>query len=688
MNTNLSASQIMKKPTIDTLMNIDLFQNDLMAIDREFLHNINSIFKISDKRNANGFLFMTDIATYAYGNEICKWISLYHDPIRPKRISILDGKKIIQADSGNSFVALLTNDGIVYIASGNSNWKTKNTFRLICTDNRFKMIACGYNQILLLRQDGNVFALGQNNFYRANNLYDSQLVSSYDTLVDTGLTRIKLIVCGWQHYFALTDTNQVYSWGQNSDGQLGLGDRYEHKKPSLVSIFRDSSIKNIVAGFSHSLFLNANGQIFGCGNCKYNINNSIDYQTQPIKISLENVQNIVSKNYYNFSLAIVKSFDYYGWGEVENFCRLSIRKLNGQPKSFAAASAMILESPVTFGLTTVNNQLESKYSISIIRLFNNPDNYDVEFVINDKSIFASKCYLRMESEYFCRMFSGDWKENKQVTIDAYGYDAYYAYLHMLHVGQIKINENNLSELIDLANCYGDKRLMKYCLIFLRNDLNEKTLFTYFPLIVHYELNEIIEFFTENKTMANSPDTCVDIELFQDDFHLIDREFIRKIVSIFCDHNFGYLLVTNAATYVFGHKICRWLSLKHDPTRPQQINISNEKKIIQVDSGSDFVAILTCDGKVYLASGNSDWQTNNTLRLISTGDDCYKMIACGCKHLLMLRQDGNVFALGANNYSQLTGSSEFSYDTLVNTGLTNVEKIACGLWHCLAFNEYK
>ncbi|XP_075677502.1 RCC1 and BTB domain-containing protein 2-like [Dermatophagoides pteronyssinus] len=286
MNTNLSASQIMKKPTIDTLMNIDLFQNDLMAIDREFLHNINSIFKISDNRNANGFLFMTDIATYAYGDEICKWLSLNHDPKRPKRISILDGKKIIQADSGNSFVALLTNDGIVYLASGNSNWKTKNTFRLISFDNRFKMIACGYNQILLLRQDGNVFALGQNNFYRANNLYDSQLVSSYDTLVDTGLTRIKLIVCGWQHYFALTDTNQVYSWGQNADGQLGLGDRYEHKKPSLVSIFRDSSIKNIVAGYSHSLFLNANGQIFGCGNCKYNINNSIDYQTQPIKISL------------------------------------------------------------------------------------------------------------------------------------------------------------------------------------------------------------------------------------------------------------------------------------------------------------------------------------------------------------------------------------------------------------------
>uniref|UniRef100_A0A6P6XYE8 RCC1 and BTB domain-containing protein 2-like n=1 Tax=Dermatophagoides pteronyssinus TaxID=6956 RepID=A0A6P6XYE8_DERPT len=187
-------------------------------------------------------------------------------------------------------------------------------------------------------------------------------------------------------------------------------------------------------------------------------------------------------------------------------------------------------------------------------------------------------------------------------------------------------------------------------------------------------------------MANSPDTCVDIELFQDDFHLIDREFIRKIVSIFCDQYYGYLCMTNDATYAFGEDICTWLSLIHDPTQPKQINILNRKKIIQVDSGKEFVVMLTCDGQVYLASENSDWQTNNTLRLISTGDDRFQMIACGSNHLLLLRRDGHLFALGANTYGQLTGSSESSYETLVNTGLMNVEIIVCGWHHCLTLTN--
>ena len=41
-------------------------------------------------------------------------------------------------------------------------------------------------------------------------------------------------------------------------------------------------------------------------------------------------------------------------------------------------------------------------------------------------------------------------------------ETYYTYLRMLHTGKIHINRQNIAELIDLANCYGDERLMKYC----------------------------------------------------------------------------------------------------------------------------------------------------------------------------------------------------------------------------------
>ena len=87
------------------------------------------------------------------------------------------------------------------------------------------------------------------------------------------------------------------------------------------------------------------------------------------------------------------------------------------------------------------------------------------------------------------VFSGDWQENtNRVMIGAYSYDVYYSYLGMLHTGQIQINQFNIAEFIDLANCYCDEQLMKHCQTFMQMILNERTLFTYLPLIEQYKLD--------------------------------------------------------------------------------------------------------------------------------------------------------------------------------------------------------
>ncbi|KAH9414328.1 RCC1 and BTB domain-containing protein 1 [Dermatophagoides pteronyssinus] len=96
----------------------------------------------------------------------------------------------------------------------------------------------------------------------------------------------------------------------------------------------------------------------------------------------------------------------------------------------------------------------------------------------------------MSSKYYSQMFSGEWQENDKVIIENYSYDVYYSYLRMLHTGYIRINQSNIAEFIDLANCYGDERLMKHCQTFIQNHLNEKTLSTYLPLINKYKLDEM------------------------------------------------------------------------------------------------------------------------------------------------------------------------------------------------------
>nr|XP_027205342.1 RCC1 and BTB domain-containing protein 2-like [Dermatophagoides pteronyssinus] len=411
-------------------------------------------------------------STYAYGNEICRWLSLpIYDSKQPQRIDILNDRKIIQIDSGFMFVVILTDDGLVYLASGDSKWKTNNTLRLISNGNdRYEMIACGQYFLLLLRQDGIVFAMGNNK---------------------SG----QLTACGGEHSLALTNTNQIYSWGCNKYGQLGLGDQNNRTKPTLIS-FSNDLIENLVAGVWHTLILLKNGQCFGCGYycccCLNDDNFQQKYSNILIKIPIENIQNIACTNYHTFSLAFDRSSSssYYVWGKIEDEELLKPEKILDRPKSFAAATAILFQLRITYGLTSAIHVYESNDSISIIELFDNPDNYDVEFIVDNKRILACKCYLKITIEYYNRMFSGHWKENSRVIIYDYSYDTYYAYLRMLHNGRIGIKQSNIIELIDLANCYGDERLIRHCRTFIRKNLNEQTLFTYLPLINKFEINDM------------------------------------------------------------------------------------------------------------------------------------------------------------------------------------------------------
>ncbi|XP_046915945.2 RCC1 and BTB domain-containing protein 2 [Dermatophagoides farinae] len=471
-----------------------LFQDDFKNIDQKFLQSVVSIFSFFTFKwyFEKQFLLITENATYAYGDEICSWFSLEHDMTKPQRISLFNDVIIVQVDSGHGFVAILTDDGRVYLASNDSNWKTNNTFRLINTGNdRFKMIACGWHHLLMLRHDGHVFAIGHNSFGQIT----GNEKSSYESMIQIdNLKNVKLIACGGYHSFSITKNGEIFSWGLNDFGQLGLGDEENRITPCLVAFPNANStrIKDIVAGEDYSLFLFKNGEVWGCGSNYAGELGLGDENNRSIltKIPIENVQQIACSSFHSFSLAHDGS-SYYAWGETKNGTNWSSpRKLDDSHSSFASASVQVLDSPLTFGLTSTIYEFGSHDSISyksILPLFDNQDNYDVKFIIDENYIKACKFYLKSVSEYYRRMFSGNWIENDQVTIDDYSYETYYAYLRMLHTGKIHINRQNITELVDLANCYGDERLMEYCETFIRNDLDEQTMPKYLPLINKYEL---------------------------------------------------------------------------------------------------------------------------------------------------------------------------------------------------------
>ncbi|XP_075679688.1 RCC1 and BTB domain-containing protein 2-like [Dermatophagoides pteronyssinus] len=500
MKINLKKISIMMIKTVDKIIDIDIFQDVFGSIDKNFIESIISIASLF-KYNSKNFLMMTKDSTFAYGHLICRMLSLEYDLFKPRPITSLNNMKIVQVDYGDYFVVILTNDGHVYLASVEDVWNTKKTFKLITVsdnDDRFKMIACGESDFLLLRQDGTVFK-------SFDSIYDSVNARPKRIEPVEDLRNVKLIACGASHWFALTNREKLYSWGDNEFGQLGHGSQKLVGRPTFLQISSDSinnRIKDIASGSYFSLILLENGQLYSWGKNladpdEYSDSKNIDTP----KLVLSQVERIASIKYSHFALAYSKS-SYYVWGKIHEHHWPSFTKLNAQFESFAAVVEKFNPSPFTFGLTSTFYQLDDcKHSLckpeeSIRLLFDNPDNYDVEFIIGKQQqqrIVASKCYLKSVSEYFRKMLSGKWRENDRIMIDSYSYDTYYSYLNMLHCGHldsIKINTDNIGELMDLAHCYCDEKLLGYCKYFIQNDLNEKTLQIYLPLISKYQLDEL------------------------------------------------------------------------------------------------------------------------------------------------------------------------------------------------------
>jgi hypothetical protein len=56
------------------------------------------------------------------------------------------------------------------------------------------------------------------------------------------------VICGRYHTLCVTATSQVYAWGRNSSGQLGLGDTADRRGPTLVEGLWALPVQQLAAG--------------------------------------------------------------------------------------------------------------------------------------------------------------------------------------------------------------------------------------------------------------------------------------------------------------------------------------------------------------------------------------------------------------------------------------------------------
>lgn len=73
------------------------------------------------------------------------------------------------------------------------------------------------------------------------------------------------VACGENHVIALDAKGDVFAWGGNQYGQLGLGDYKNRSEPTKISAFKKMKIVDISAGNGFSAVLDDHGVVWTMG---------------------------------------------------------------------------------------------------------------------------------------------------------------------------------------------------------------------------------------------------------------------------------------------------------------------------------------------------------------------------------------------------------------------------------------
>jgi alpha-tubulin suppressor-like RCC1 family protein len=117
---------------------------------------------------------------------------------------------------------------------------------------------------------------------------------------------IKQVACGQSHILALTDSGDVYSFGNGSMMQLGHGAKTNVRLPRLV--LRGKDIHAIATGRYHSMAVTGSGVLYtwGCGESGQLAHSTLDGESFPrlVNAILPNVVGqIACGEHHSFCLA-------------------------------------------------------------------------------------------------------------------------------------------------------------------------------------------------------------------------------------------------------------------------------------------------------------------------------------------------------------------------------------------------
>ncbi|VFQ63559.1 unnamed protein product [Cuscuta campestris] len=191
----------------------------------------------------------------------------------PRKIETFQGIPVKMVAAGAEHTAAVTEDGELYgwgwgrygnLGLGDRNDRLVPEKVSAIQGEKMVIVACGWRHTISVSSSGSLYTYGWSKYGQLGHgdCQDHLVPHKLELLHGDFISQIS---GGWRHTMALTTDGKLYGWGWNKFGQVGVGDNDDRCSPVQVKFPDDQKVVKVSCGWRHTLAVTERQNVFSWG---------------------------------------------------------------------------------------------------------------------------------------------------------------------------------------------------------------------------------------------------------------------------------------------------------------------------------------------------------------------------------------------------------------------------------------
>eukprot|EP00184_Porphyridium_aerugineum_P004368 CAMPEP_0184700282 /NCGR_PEP_ID=MMETSP0313-20130426/11491_1 /TAXON_ID=2792 /ORGANISM="Porphyridium aerugineum, Strain SAG 1380-2" /LENGTH=488 /DNA_ID=CAMNT_0027159871 /DNA_START=74 /DNA_END=1540 /DNA_ORIENTATION=- len=245
---------------------------------------------------------------------------------RPSKIEALDDEKAVKVFAGGNSSAMITVDGRLLswgkgeygcLGHGDDSFLTVPKVCQYFASSGIQVVDVAIGTLHMLALDSNLklYSWGRSLPSGHHDSGHKMVPQALDG--ELGAKKVISISAGYMHSAAVTDQGEVYTWGSGYCGQLGNGKKSDLKAPQRVEALGHVKAKKVACGRDFTMVLTETGDLYSFGSDDYGQlglgkSHGERFVLLPRNVLASNLVDIVCGDYH--CLAVDKDDAIWSWG--------------------------------------------------------------------------------------------------------------------------------------------------------------------------------------------------------------------------------------------------------------------------------------------------------------------------------------------------------------------------------------